>query len=119
MHEALPLFPELLPSVPFEERRRLPHDSGVYFALTSDGDVLYIGATQDLYHRWVYRHNKTEQLDTLGCCTIAFYVCDMLFLADAEDAMISQFQPPLNSKMSYRYKGGTPYWTYTPNTRRP
>lgn len=48
MYESLPLFPILLPSVPFEERHRLPHKSWIYFALAPDSDVLYIGAIYSL-----------------------------------------------------------------------
>jgi excinuclease UvrABC nuclease subunit len=96
IHETLPLFPMLLPSVPFKERHKLPHVKAVYFALTSDSNVLYIGATQDLYRRMKY-HNYIKRLEDSGCSSIALYVCDIMLLAEVEEAMISQFQPPLNS----------------------
>jgi hypothetical protein len=102
MNEALPLFPVLLPSVPFKERHRLPHASGIYFALTHDGDVLYVGATKSIYHRWQSHHLITN-LEKCSCTVIAYYVCPVIYLAETEQAMIAQFQPPLNGDAVHVY----------------
>ena len=103
MYESLPLFPVLLPCVPFKERHSLPRVSGLYFALADDGEVLYVGATQNLYQRWV-SHHQDQALQKLGCLSIAYYVCEISALADTEQAMISQFQPRLNGKWLQRWR---------------
>jgi hypothetical protein len=102
MPKVLPLFPMLLPSVPFAERHALPHTSGVYFALSAHGDVLYVGATHDLYARW-HVHHRSRQLQDMSCASIAYYVCEIHHLAETEEAMIAQFTPPLNTVGLHRY----------------
>ena len=41
MDDGLPLFPVLLPSVALANRQALPRASGVYFAWSDTGTVLY------------------------------------------------------------------------------
>lgn len=115
MNDALPLFPVVLPSVPFEERHSLPHVSGIYFALAANGDVLYVGATQNLYQRWI-GHHHTENLNEFSCMTISYYTCEITALASIEQAMISQFQPLLNGRTPHLYKPSKLPRSSAPNT---
>jgi excinuclease UvrABC nuclease subunit len=95
MYETLPLFPVLLPSVPFEERHMLPHVSGIYFALSITGEVLYIGKTANFFNRWIQHHRSTE-LKELNCTVIAYHSCPINELAELERGAITQFSPRLN-----------------------
>jgi excinuclease UvrABC nuclease subunit len=91
--------PTTLPAVLFAEREALPKISAVYFALSMTGEVLYVGATNDLRQRW-RTHHRIPRLETLGCTSIAWYACPEEATAELECAMIQHFQPPLNGTWS-------------------
>lgn len=99
MNDVLPLFPIILPSVPFNERETLPVMTAIYFALSHTGKVLYVGATRNLQQRWK-AHNKLSALRDHGCAHIAYYLCSGDELAILEGAMIRQFHPLLNGPWS-------------------
>jgi hypothetical protein len=100
--DTLPLFPILLPSVPFDELTHLPASSGVYFALDERGNVLYVGATKNLQKRWRH-HNQYCQLQQGECRSIAYYSCPVEMLNETELSMIVQFQPLLNRASGHAY----------------
>jgi GIY-YIG catalytic domain len=89
------IVPTALPSVVFTARQTLPCCSCVYFALSAEGAVLYVGQSQNLRERW-YSHHRTEELRMLGCVSIAWYVAPVEDGPDLENALIQHYQPALN-----------------------
>ena len=61
MNDPCSIVLETLPLTPFTQRRMLPECSAIYFALSEQGMILYIGQTASLYHRWI-QHNQMQQL---------------------------------------------------------
>ncbi len=87
--------PAALPSLPLEERKRLPGTAAIYFVL-SDDTVLYVGKATNLYQRWD-AHHRLKQLNEHGGCRIAWMTVDDAGLLDEmERACIAHFEPVLN-----------------------
>jgi len=87
-----------LPSVPYSDRRLLPIEPGLYFAIVNGDQVAYIGAsTTSLRGRW-HEHNRRVQMERLGSISIACVPCsDLAVLAVAERRAIETLRPPLNT----------------------
>jgi len=62
--------PTALPSLPLDERKRLPGTAAIYFVLSGD-TVLYVGKATNLYQRWD-AHHRRKQLNEYGTCRIAW-----------------------------------------------
>ncbi|WP_416212685.1 GIY-YIG nuclease family protein [Nostoc sp. DedQUE04] len=89
--------PLALPSVSLQERSQLPARSCIYFAIDSQGVVQYIGRTVNLKNRWS-SHHCYGHLKRIGNVRIAYIeVSDHNLLAEIENALISHFNPPLNT----------------------
>ncbi|MGF2037355.1 MAG: helix-turn-helix domain-containing protein [Nostoc sp. CmiVER01] len=89
--------PLALPSVSLQERSQLPARSCIYFAIDSHGVVQYIGRTVNLKNRWS-SHHCYGYLKRIGNVRIAYIeVSDHNLLAEIEDALISHFNPLLNT----------------------
>ena len=85
-----------LPSLPFNERRRLPSCAAIYFVLNAAGTVLYIGQSINLAVRWVAHHRATKLADKQAT-RIAWLVMDDETLLNAvESACIAYFEPLCN-----------------------
>jgi putative transposase len=70
---------------------------GVYFALSGDGTVLYIGSSLRLGIRWTKHLHRRHQLETCGDVRLAWLVIDdPLAIDDAERVLIAHVQPVLN-----------------------
>jgi hypothetical protein len=104
MNEELPLFPTMLPLVPFSIKNTLPRTAGIYFALHITGKVLYVGATRNLHQRWNTYHHRSGELQEMGCTSVAYYLCGIDVLAEIECTMIQRFSPPLNKQRRYRLR---------------
>lgn len=102
MSELQMFSPLFLPSVTWENRRSLPSESGVYFALSKNCEVLYVGATADLKARW-RGHHRENDLRAMECASIAYYLCPKQDLSETEQSMITHLSPKLNPH------GGHPY----------
>lgn len=76
-----------LPWVLFDERKTLPKASAMYFALTVDERLLYIGKTTNLRTRW-YAHHKAASLTEAGCVRLAWMLCDPSIAGAIEHALI-------------------------------
>lgn len=91
--------PLALPSLPLSWRKAFPKKASViYFALSENDELLYIGRAINLYLRWngcVHQYQKT--LEQKGGVRIAWMeVGDVKSLPKIEYALIEHFRPPLN-----------------------
>ena len=85
-----------LPSLPFEERRRLPKCAAIYFVLNAAGTVLYIGQSINLAVRWVAHHRATRLIDKQATRISWLTIEDETLLDDIESACIAYFDPICN-----------------------
>lgn len=85
-----------LPFAKFSDRSELPDCSAIYFALSSKGDILYIGKSIHLQTRWK-QHHRIDDLLRLKCSVIAWFKCDEKKLDQLEDELIARFRPLLNN----------------------
>jgi DNA-binding XRE family transcriptional regulator len=95
------LDPFSLPSVPLDQRDKLPDVSGIYFALL-DTKILYIGKSVNLQKRWQI-HHRINQIRLLGNVSISwfhFIETEDLALERAEDLCIRYFKPTLNGTIT-------------------
>ena len=99
MNEPVALVPQALPSVSFHDRYTLPVCSAVYFAMTVDGTILYIGKSVNLCERWK-QHHRIQRLQDMDCATIAWHACPPEEINALEWFLIRHFQPPLNGQRS-------------------
>ncbi len=89
--------PFSLPSLSLLERNKLPKCGAVYFLIDRDKNILYIGKSLNVCHRW-----KSHKLLTLlrlnnSEYTIAWYECaDTNNLREIEVSLIKLFTPKLN-----------------------
>jgi hypothetical protein len=85
-----------LPSVPLIDRDQLPATSGLYFALSDDDTIYYIGRSRDMRTRWL-RHHRHEQLQDIMGIRLAFIAVDQdHILAALERSLIERFKPVIN-----------------------
>ncbi len=92
-----PLFLDLesLPFVLLDDRRLLPSDPCVYFAIDSSGEVLYIGRAVNLKARWA-NHHHWDALNSMEGVRIAYLSIPHASLDQVEQSMIEWFDPLLN-----------------------
>lgn len=93
-----------LPSLTYAERGHLPESPGLYFVLTTDGEVGYVGmSTVSLRQRWNGPHH-TADLQDRKPARIAFAVmeCPPAELASRERAAIVALAPLWNISHSER-----------------
>lgn len=87
-----------LPAVALENRLMLPHCAAVYFALSKNNEVLYIGKSVDIAHRWI-SHHRWRNLDEIGNVRIAWMeVNNSSLLPELEWLLIEKFKPSLNKR---------------------
>jgi uncharacterized cysteine cluster protein YcgN (CxxCxxCC family) len=84
-----------LPRVLFSKLYDLPKVSGIYLALASDDDVLYIGQAKNINKRWESHHRKSD-LEKFNCTQIAWFPIQEEFLNIAERDALLQLRPLLN-----------------------
>jgi GIY-YIG catalytic domain len=95
MDEPCSIVIETLPSLPLKNRSLLPTCPAVYFALSTERTILYIGQTESLYQRWI-QHNRMKQLMQFDCALIAWHECSIDQLREQESQCIEHFEPLLN-----------------------
>lgn len=91
--------PLTLPSVSLEDRRDLPADPCIYFAIDGQGVVQYVGRSVNPRNRW-QRHHRRSQLEEMGGVRIAYVHVDADLLEPVEAALIDWFNPPLNGTLT-------------------
>lgn len=86
-----------LPSVALPPRLTLPDSPGIYFALGSDNEILYIGRARSLARRWQGSHHRRAELDQIQGVRIAWLCSENVeSLRGLEQELIAQFKPRLN-----------------------
>jgi excinuclease UvrABC nuclease subunit len=89
---------ENLPSVAVSALWALPRASGIYFVVSDDGIVQYIGRTRDLYARW-HPHHRSIQYRKYPHYRIAWVtVSNPELLPAIEQACIDFFHPKDNGQ---------------------
>lgn len=88
--------PLALPSVTLEDRRSLPSEPCIYFAIDGQGSVQYIGRSMNPRQRWV-SHHRYQPLAAMDGVRISYMAVDADLLPQVETALIEWFKPPLNS----------------------
>lgn len=95
----------LLPSVLFESKHELPACAAVYFVLSAEQEVLYIGRTISLQRRWA-GHHRLEAYRSRPEVKIAWLlVTDEAFLSALEAACIAYFEPKDNQRPGHSHSG--------------
>jgi len=79
----------------FDQPEWRPEITAVYFVLSEGGEVLYIGATQNLLQRWP-GHHALPELKELKCVRIIWFSCAYADSIGLEDEMMKRFQPRIN-----------------------
>jgi hypothetical protein len=93
-----------LPVLPMDAKTNLPKESGIYFALNSEGRVLYVGQTVNLKKRWV-NHHRYVALNKIGGVSIAYLFAAPELLSSLEEALIEFFKPPFNGNSNKGQQG--------------
>lgn len=86
---------DALTFVTYTDWRSLPEASGIYFAFGPAQEVIYIGQTQSLYHRWLGNYRT---LYRYGIKTIGFVLAPnvILWRLSAERELIKRYQPTMH-----------------------
>ena len=108
-----------LPSVPLIEKDSLPQLAAIYFVISENGKILYIGRSINLASRWKDHHRYSE-LKELRSVRIAWLDCDdESLLPQIEEAMIKHFLPYLNRTSLSQSKPKTKFKRSKTNVRKP
>jgi len=89
-----------LPWLPYGKGRfprNLPCTSAVYFALTADNAILYIGQTGNLRQRWA-THHRRHQLHQEGGVRFAWQDCLSPHLNDLKTACWFRYHPTVGHR---------------------
>jgi len=96
---SIPVDLHTLPSLPLDQRNTLPDTAGVYFVISPDDTVLYIGQTTSLHQRWA-NHHRIVDIPMYNHCRIAWLsIENTSTLKSTERACIAHFNPTLNIAM--------------------
>lgn len=85
-----------LPSVSLEDRKQLPHISGIYFVTGGDGGLLYVGSSVDICQRWAAHHVAPLLLSLEGVRIAWMDAPRDQSRLDVERRFIKTLVPPLN-----------------------
>ena len=85
-----------LPSSDFQMRDGLPRKPGIYFVITGDGRIVYVGKSErSIRARWKNHHRAAEAAES-GAVRIAWQLVPKKAVADAESYYIHSLRPSLN-----------------------
>lgn len=88
--------PFQLPVCPVPQRSQLPSIGAIYFVISKNGDLLYIGQTGNLKTRW-HKHECGINLESPKETNITWLaVEDLQQRIKLERLLIQKFKPPLN-----------------------
>lgn len=79
-----------------------PKGPGVYFVLSADGYILYVGRSNHIRDRWA-SHEKREMLAIPGA-RLAWLSARIFDLPALERSFIEHFDPPMNQRLGGRYR---------------
>lgn len=83
-----------LPSLPLTDVALLPDSPGVYFAISKEGEVLYVGRADSLLNRWRGHERKSQLMAIEGIRLAWLHSTEELVALEREH--IEAFNPPLN-----------------------
>jgi hypothetical protein len=83
-------------SLPLLDKERLPSITAVYFCLSPNNEVLYIGQTINLVNRWT-QHHRYQHLKEIDGVRIAWLEVPAEMLLSIEESLIDRFKPLLNT----------------------
>lgn len=96
--------PFSLPHVALKEKRLLPDCAGIYFVLSAERRLVYVGRTNSLKQRWI-THHLLDRLHAVEGFKIAWCtVGTVAVLPDIEAALIAHFQPAMNREIVQKNK---------------
>lgn len=95
-----------LPSIQLPPRLKLPDAAGIYFAISEDDQVLYVGLARSISARWCGLHQRRDQLEAIGNVRIAWLLVDVDRLVETERMFIRHFRPPLNGQTGIPERDG-------------
>jgi DNA-binding Xre family transcriptional regulator len=87
--------PLALPSVALDDRRQLPVEPCIYFAIDGQGVVQYVGQSQNPRRRW-QGHNQLKHLSKMTGVCVAYMPVRPSLLTGFEEILISKYRPALN-----------------------
>lgn len=87
-----------LPWIPIEGYRGLPVSPGVYFVVSHEDTVLYVGRSQSIRKRWLTHERLQEFLSKPGIRIAWLSVVDIDALPKLEEAYIEHLKPLHNGK---------------------
>ena len=94
----LKINPLELPSVAFQERKILPASPGIYFAISSNDEILYIRRSSNLRNRWKSHHRAVQFKSQSENIRLAWLqVDDEELLPEIEAALIEHFTSAFNN----------------------
>ena len=85
-----------LPFVPLDQRIELPEKPCIYFVLTPEEEILYIGRSRNLRLRWLSHHRLPDLKKIEGVRVAYLHIDQPSLLPQIEQAMIEWFNPRLN-----------------------
>lgn len=85
-----------LPTVSLEHRLNLPDEPGVYLVVLENGEVLYVGKSINIKHRWS-AHHRYYQLQSQNVFIAWMLVDDISLLHEVEAYLIKEFAPSMNN----------------------
>ena len=94
--------PQFLPSIFVLQRSELPKISWIYFVLSKNGKVNYIGRTNNLKKRWQVHHILDQFKEDVEAKIAWLEVSDRSLLPEIEKALIKWFKPSLNRRSKQR-----------------
>lgn len=86
-----------LPSIPFKSKSNLPTSGGIYFVISAEEAIIYIGRTVNFRARWKQHHRIKQIKSEYPNTRIAWLECvDVKLLHSIESALIKAWNPLLN-----------------------
>lgn len=92
------IHPECLPSLPLSWKSALPKCPGIYFVITEEEEIVYIGRSTNINRRWLSKnhHLYNDLLQIPGLRISWLEVNNANLLPRIEAALIQGFKPRLN-----------------------
>ena len=103
MYTAESIDPMNLPSSLISEIRNLPESCGIYFAISAENQILYVGKASNLRRRWC-GHHLSSYFISLGNIRIAWASVSQECIDALEIDLIRRFTPRFNKAFNKDWK---------------
>ena len=87
-----------LPWLPLDRRNFFPNRPAVYLVISGNGNILYIGRSEEVNGRW-RSHEKLRHLKLLSGVRVAFVFAEIESLHNLEAELISEYKPHYNLRL--------------------